>query len=143
VQVADVIPLDRPGSGASRVVQGVFDVPEGVTGELANLIRDSGHSELQEYISGLRIGLEYGRIGVTAEKGMARGLKALKVFVRPTQQLPSTREGLTGHTDSNYGALTGELRCQLNYGVNYGASLLNALFFGLGPRFFGASVRGS
>lgn len=97
MEVADVAARDHPRGGASGVVESVFDVPEGVTGELANFIRHDGHSKLEEYVSGLRISIEHRRIGVAVEKGLTGGIKALNLFARPTHQLPGTREGLVSH----------------------------------------------
>jgi hypothetical protein len=70
---------------ACGMVKSVLDVPEGVTGELANLVRNGGHLELEQCLSGLRIELSSERIGIISEKSFTCGLKALDVFVSPTK----------------------------------------------------------
>jgi hypothetical protein len=91
VEIVDLVGAEGdPNSGTSGVVQGMFDVPEGVTGELAKLIRNGGYAKLREFVAGLRIVLTEESVGAAFNEPLAGGVQVFGVFACPTEQRPCT-----------------------------------------------------
>ena len=78
--------------GVGSVIQGVFEVPDGVTGELAQSIRNFGYGNLYEYVSALQVVLLDKRIGVSSEVSLSAGVKLLSIFTSPSNQVAGARE---------------------------------------------------
>jgi len=76
----------------SRVVQSVFEIPQGVTGELAELIRHRGYADLEQFVRRLRVVLYDRRIWVCSEINLSDGIKLLGVFTSPGDQGASAGE---------------------------------------------------
>ena len=80
------------------MIQSVFDVPERVTGKLANVIRDFGYTHLEEYVAGLRVDLMKDLISVVAEKMLGGGVEVFNIFACPPEQCPCAMKEPFGHS---------------------------------------------
>ena len=71
--------------GANGVIGGVFDLPQGISGELSELIRQGGYDQLELFALGVRVYLSEHGVRFTAEGFLANGIEILDVCVRPAQ----------------------------------------------------------
>lgn len=88
MDVSDIRAVNGHDGSESRMIEGVFNVPEGVTGKLAEFVGNVGYAGLYKQVACLRVGIEEDRISAIVEKPFRQGIKLLKIFFRPAKQLP-------------------------------------------------------